>query len=79
MRDYSRRVKNIQRRLDLGGREDVIIIRPPKYGEETEAEYQERISRPLDETKYLPARSVTAGGVTIHLPRELRPEFYGEG
>lgn len=89
MKDYSRRVKTIARRLDMDGREKEIIITPPpvinplaiagrfpRLDGESDGEYLARYnSRPFDESKYLPPRTVTAGGLTIIMPRQLKPEF----
>lgn len=91
MRDYSRRVKNIEKRLDLGGQVETIIIMGtpytnanapslnkhwPRRDGETDAEYLDRINNePIDETKCLPAETRTFNNYSITLPRRYKPEF----
>jgi len=89
MKDYGRRVKTIEKRLDMDGRENETIITPPPVinplaiadrfprlaGESDESYLFRYNNRPRDESKYLPPRTVTAGGLTIIMPRQLKPEF----
>ena len=89
MKDYSRRVKTIEKRLDMDGREKEIIITPPpvinplaiagrfpRLAGESDEDYLARYNnRSRDESKYLPPRAITAGGLTIIMPGQLKPEF----
>jgi len=69
MSDAKKRIKAIESKLDIGQADKVIIIRPPKYPDETEAEYLARMDEP-DPPGYI--RKVTHyGNITVTGPAYL--------
>jgi len=63
MSDAKRRIKTIAGRLDLDRSDNVITIRPAKFANETDAEYQARMNA-LDPPGSTRA-TTTAGNVTV--------------
>ena len=46
MTDFQRRIKTIEKRLNMGEPDKVICIFPKRFIDETDNEYQARIDRP---------------------------------
>jgi hypothetical protein len=70
MSDIRGRVKKAEALLEGQGRDTVIVIRPPKYVEETDEAYSDRISS----SQGLPRDIIKYGKITLQTPARPGPE-----
>ena len=68
MADIKRRIKTFEKTLGIGEQDQVIIIRPAKYAEETEAEYIARMEADAAEAERSPREAIRCGDFTIYPP-----------
>ena len=64
MTELKRRVKAAGRRLGLDDRDEVIVVHPPKFANETDDEYKARLAA----SDALPRDPIQADNVTIIPP-----------
>ena len=75
MAGFKRRVKAVERQLGPDDRDEVIVVHPPKYANETDEEYQARIAEYEADTT--PRKVIIcADGTRIYPPREWDGKGY---
>jgi len=68
MADIKRRIKTFEKTLGIGEQDQVIIIRPAKYAEETEAEYIARMEARAVAAERSPREVISYGDLVVYLP-----------
>jgi len=68
MADIKRRIKTFEKTLGIGEQDQVIIIRPAKYAEETEAEYIARMEARAVAAERLPREVIRYGDLVVYPP-----------
>jgi len=68
MADIKRRIKTFEKTLGIGEQDQVIIIRPAKYAEETEAEYIARMEARAAAAERSPREVIRCGDLVIYPP-----------